>query len=87
MVHDGTRVEVPMARQREVPRQLRKLVSGAREQCTRVVQVEHGGAREVHEITQWCTRLRSGERAQVMHDARDYVVVHEIAEWCMMVHE
>ena len=31
MVHDGTRVEVPTARQREVPRQLRKLVSGARE--------------------------------------------------------
>ena len=51
-----------MARQREVPRQLRKLVRGVREQCTRVVQVEHGGAREVHEITQWCTRLQSGAR-------------------------
>ena len=65
-----------MARQREVPRQLRKLVRGPREQCTRVVRVEHGGAREVHEITQWCTRLRSG--------TRDYVVVHkyECARWC-----
>ena len=60
VVHDGTRVEVPTARQREVPRQLRKLVSGAREQCTKVVLEEHGGAREVHEITQWCTRLQSG---------------------------
>ena len=30
VVHDGTRVEVPTARQQEVPRQLRKLVSGAR---------------------------------------------------------
>ena len=50
VVHDGTRVEVRMARQREVPRQLRKLVSGAREQCTRVVRVEP----MVHER---CTRL------------------------------
>ena len=29
VVHDGTRVEVPMARQREMPQQLRKLVSSA----------------------------------------------------------
>ena len=50
VVHDGTRVDVPTARQREVPQQLRKLVSGAREWCTRVVRVEHGGARKVHEI-------------------------------------
>ena len=77
-----------MARQREVPRQLRKLVRGAREQCMRVVRVEHGSAREVHDITQWCSRLQSGARARVVHDgARDYVVVHEIAEWCMTVHE
>ena len=41
-----------MARQREVPRQLRKLVSYARE------WYEWNTA--VHEITQWCTRLRSG---------------------------
>ena len=75
MVHDGTRVEVPTARQQEVPQQLRKLVSGAREQCTRVVRVEL----MVHEITQWCTRLWSG--------ARDYVVVHEIAESCTILHE
>ena len=47
------------------------------------------GAREVHEITQWCTRLRSGTRVRVVHErctrlrsgARDYVVVHEY-EWC-----
>ena len=84
MVHDGTRVEVPTARQREVPRQLRKLVSGAREwyewsnavheRCTRL----RSGARDcgvVHEyewctmVHERCTRLRSG--------ARDYVVVHE----------
>ena len=52
------------ARKREVPRQLRKLVSGAREQCTRMVRVEL----MVHKITQWCTRLRSGARAQVVHD-------------------
>ena len=78
----------PTARQREVPRLLRKLVRGAREQCRRVVQVVQDGAREVHEIMQWCTRLRSGAQARVVHDgARDYVVVHEIAEWCMMVHE
>ena len=29
VVHDGTRVEVPRARQQKVPRQLRKLVWGA----------------------------------------------------------
>ena len=29
VVHDGTRVEVPTSKQREVPQQLRKLVSGA----------------------------------------------------------
>ena len=71
VVHDGKRVEVPTARQREMLRQLRKLVSGAREQCTRVVRVEHGGARE-------CTRLRSGAQdCGVVHDgARE---VHEIA--------
>ena len=46
------------------------------------------GAREVHEITQWCTRLRSGARARAVHDgARDYEVVHDIVEWCAMVHE
>ena len=50
----------PTARQWEVPRQLRKLVSGAREQCTRVVRVVQDGAQEVHKITQWCTRLWSG---------------------------
>ena len=55
VVDDGTRVEVPTARQREVPRQLRKLVRRAREQCTRVVRVEP----MVHER---CTRLRSGAR-------------------------
>ena len=58
----------PTARQREVPRQLRKLVRGAREQCTRVIRVEHGGAREVHEIMQWCTRLQSGTRVRVVHE-------------------
>ena len=62
------------ARQREVPRQLRKLVRGAGEQGTRVVRVVQDGAREVHEITQWCTSLRSG--------ARVCGVVHEFAEWC-----
>ena len=70
-VHDGTRVEVPMARQQEVPRQLRKLVSGARE-CTAWYE--------------WSTRLRSGARdCGVVHEyewctrgARDCVVVHEI---------
>ena len=68
----------PTARQWEVPRQLRKLVRGAREQFTRVVLVEHGGAREVHEITLWCTRLQSGARARVVHDgARDCGVVHD----------
>ena len=79
VVHDGTQVEIPMARQWEVPRQLRKFVSGAQEWCTRVVRVEHGSAREVHEITQWCTRLRSGTRVRVVHEmgAREYVVVHE----------
>ena len=46
VVHDGTRVEVPTARQQEVPRQLRKLVSGAREWYE----------------SRWCTRLRSGAR-------------------------
>ena len=62
MVHDGTRVEVPTAREREVPRQLRKLVSGAREQCTRVVRVEP----MVHER---CTGLCSGARdCRVVHD-------------------
>ena len=50
VVHDGTQVEVPTARQREVPRQLRKLLSGEREWCMRVVRVEHGSPREVHEI-------------------------------------
>ena len=92
MVHDGTRVEVPTARQREVPRQLRKLVSGAQEWCTRVVH-ESGtsgawrctrGARDcgvVHEF--------SGARVGVVHEyewctrwvhemgAREYVAVHE----------
>ena len=78
----------PTARQWEVPRQLRKPMRGAREQCTRVVRVAQDGAREVHEITQWCTRLRSSARARVVHDgARDYVVVHEIVEWCTMVHD
>ena len=67
-------------------------VEQACEWCTRPVH-ESGtsgadGAREVHDITQWCTRLRSGARARVVHNgARDYVVVHEIAEWCMMVHK
>ena len=36
----------PTARQREVPRQLRKLVRSAREQCTRVVRVVQDGARD-----------------------------------------
>ena len=58
----------PTARQWEVPRQLRKLVRGEREQCTRVVRVVQDGAREVHEIMQWCTRLRSGAQAQVVHE-------------------
>ena len=45
--------------------------------CMRVVRVEHDGAREVHEITQWCMRLRSGTRVRVVHDgARE---VHKIA--------
>ena len=53
----------PTARQREVPRQLRKLVRGAREQCTRAVH--ESGARvgwtrvEVHEMD---------ARVQVMHE-------------------
>ena len=67
-------------------------VKEACEGCTRAVH-ESGtsgadGAREVLETIQWCTRLRSGARARVVHDgARDYVVVQEIMEWCMMVHE
>ena len=66
-----------MERQQEVPRQLRKLVRGAREW--------YKWSTAVHER---CTRLQSGAQARVVHDgARDYVVVHEIAEWCMMVHE
>ena len=52
----------PLVRQREVPRQLRKHVRGAQEQCTRVVRVKRGDAREVHEITHWCKRLWSGAR-------------------------
>ena len=58
----------PTARQREVPQQLRKLVRGAREQCTRVVRVVQDGARDyavVHELAssaRWCTILRSGAR-------------------------
>ena len=51
MVHDGTRVEVPTARQREVPLQLRKLVSGAR--------VGYEWSTVVHER---CMRLCSGAR-------------------------
>ena len=62
VVHDGTRVEVLTARQREVPRQLRKLVTGARDygvvhNGTRVV---HDGAQDyvvVHEIVEWCTMV------------------------------
>ena len=83
----------PTARQQEVPQQLRKLVRGTREQCTRVVQVEHGCAREVHEITQWCTRLRSGERWYTSRSsdgqaARSATTVEEACEWCTRaVHE
>ena len=57
-----------------------KTVEEACEWCMRAVH-ESGtsgsdGAREVHEITQWCTRLRSGTRVRVVHDgARE---VHEI---------
>ena len=81
------------ARQREVPRQLRKLVRGAGEQGTRVVRVVQDGARDyavVHEFAEWCTRtsgarwctrLRSGARdCGVVHDGTR--VVHEI-----VVHE
>ena len=53
-------------------------VEKACEWCTRVVRVVQDGAREMHEITQWCTRLRSGARARVVHDgARDCGVVHD----------
>ena len=61
-----------------------RLLSGARD-CGVVHEHEWctsmSGAR-------WCTRLRSGARARVVHDGtRDYVVVHKIVEWCTMVHE
>ena len=86
MVHDGTRVEVPTARQREVPRQLRKLVSGIREwyEWSTAVHERCTDYAVVHEIAEWytstsgardgCTRVHSGAR-----------VVHEITEWCTSI--
>ena len=65
-----------MARQQEVPPQLRKLVRGAREQCTRVVRVVQDGAREVHEITQWCTST-SDAREVHKYERCTRLVVHE----------
>ena len=65
----------------------------AREQCTRVVRVEHSGAREVDEITQWCTRLWSGarwykSRSSNGQAAGSATTVEEACEWCTIaVHE
>ena len=60
-------------------------MSGLEGECTRVV----------HEITELCTRVRSGTRVRVVHEmvAQEYVVVHEYKvvqeygvvnenEWC-----
>ena len=80
MVHDGTRVEVPTARQQEVPRQFRKLVRGAREQCTRAVHESGtsgaGWYTRVHEITQWCTST-SDAREVHKYEKCTRLVVHK----------
>ena len=85
----------PTARQQEVPRQLRKLVRGAREQCTRLCSssardfgVAHDGTRvEVptarqREVPQQLRKHVSGAREQYTRVVRVEPIVHEITQWC-----